>query len=272
MTGTSEAGRPAGEAPGAAETQPRATLDWRDGVIPVSTRFDDPYFSLANGLSETRHVFLAGNDLPARLVPGFHVAELGFGTGLNLLALLIAWQASDCPGPLHYTSFEAFPMQAAEIARALAAFPEAEAVAAPFLAAWESAPVTPLAGLEGGVRRFRLGSEARPLEVAVRLGDARALLPAWEGRADAWFLDGFSPAKNPELWGEDLMAEVARHTAPGGSFATYTAAGFVRRGLAAAGFAVERRPGHAGKRHMSAGRMPATPSPTASPANPSEPQ
>ncbi len=76
------------------------------------------------------------------------------------------------------------------------------------------------------------------------------------GRADAWFLDGFAPARNPELWEPALMAEVARHTAPGGSFATYTAAGAVRRALADAGFAVERLPGHGRKRHMSRGRLP----------------
>ena len=71
----------------------RAGLEWRDGGVPVSTRFDDPYFSLENGLAETRHVFLAGNDLPERFCPGFHVAELGFGTGLNALATSAAWQA-----------------------------------------------------------------------------------------------------------------------------------------------------------------------------------
>ena len=87
------------------------------------------------------------------------------------------------------------------------------------------------------------------------IGDARETLTAWEGRADAWYLDGFSPAKNPELWGEDLMAEVARHTAPNGTFATYTAAGFVRRGLQAAGFTVERRKGHGHKRHMATGKL-----------------
>ncbi|MBL9056364.1 MAG: tRNA (5-methylaminomethyl-2-thiouridine)(34)-methyltransferase MnmD, partial [Rhodobacteraceae bacterium] len=85
-------------------------------------------------------------------------------------------------------------------------------------------------------------------------GDARDTLPRWQGRADAWFLDGFSPAKNPELWSADLMAEVARHTAPGGTFATYTAAGHVRRALTDAGFAVTRQPGHGRKRHMTTGR------------------
>lgn len=216
--------------------QSPAALDWRDGTTPVSTRFDDPYFSLAGGLAETRHVFLTGNDLPARFRPGFQVAELGFGTGLNLIATALSTDL-----PIRFTSFEAYPMSAAEIARALAAFPEAEAAAGPFLTAWGR-----------GETRFTL----RSVSVEVIPGDVRETLPGWAGAADAWFLDGFSPAKNPEMWGEDLMAEVGRHTAPGGSFATYTAAGFVRRGLAAAGFAVSRAPGHAGKRHMSRGVRP----------------
>ena len=219
-------------------TDQQAELDWRDGGIPVSTRFDDPYFSIADGLAETRHVFLTGNGLPERFAPGFHIAELGFGTGLNMLATLIAWQHSGGVAPLRYTSFEAFPMAATDIARALAAFPEAEAVAAPFLAAWSA-----------GKRQFDLSG----MVVEVVIGDARQMVPRWQGRADAWFLDGFSTAKNPELWSEALIAEVAAHTAPGGTFATYTAAGFVRRGLQAAGFQVERRQGHGHKRHMTAG-------------------
>ncbi len=213
-----------------------AALEWRDGVVPVSTRFDDPYFSLENGLQETRHVFLGGNDLPARLRPGFHVAELGFGTGLNMLALaLVAGQT-----PVRFTSFEAYPMATSDIARALAVFPEARAIADPFLTAWET-----------GARRFALG----PLTVEVIVGDARDTLLSWAGQADAWFLDGFSPARNPELWSPALMAEVGRHTAPGGSAATYTAAGFVRRGLEQAGFTVTRVPGFGRKRHMTVARI-----------------
>ena len=220
--------------------QGEAGLDWRDGIVPVSRRFDDPYFSLADGLSETRHVFLAGNDLPARLRDGFHVAELGFGTGLNLLALWSLWQGLGVPGVVRFTSFEAFPLTAEDMARALAAFPEAAAVAGPLLAQWAA-----------GARVIDLPG----LRAEVILGDARVTLPDWGGVADAWFLDGFSPAKNPELWSDDLMAAVAAHTAPGGTFATYTAAGHVRRALATAGFAVERRPGHGRKRHMTAGHL-----------------
>lgn len=220
------------------QTDQSTDLDWRDGIVPVSTRFDDPYFSLAGGLAETRHVFLSGNDLPARFRPGFHIAELGFGTGLNLIAALIGWRAADLGKRLCYTSFEAFPMSADQMARALDAFPEARAVADPILDQWDE-----------GLRRIELPD----LSAEIVLGDARETLPRWGGRADAWFLDGFSPAKNPELWSPELMAEVAAHTAPGGTFATYTAAGFVRWGLQDAGFEVARAPGYGSKRHMSRG-------------------
>ena len=213
------------------QDQSSADLDWREGAIPVSRRFDDPYFSLNGGLDETRHVFLAGNDLPARLRPGFHVAELGFGTGLNLLAL-----AQIATQPIRFTSFEAYPMDLPQLAQAHAAFPELAALTAELRAGYPA-------------RRFRVGQ----VDAEILIGDARDLLPGWDGAADAWFLDGFSPAKNPELWGEALMGEVGAHTAPGGTFATYSAAGHVRRALGAAGFAVTRAPGYAGKRHMSRG-------------------
>lgn len=216
---------------GANQSAQGSGLTWREGCNPVSIRFDDPFFSLAGGLEETRHVFLAGNDLPARLQAGFHVAELGFGTGLNLLAL-----ARVATVPVSFTSFEGFPMSTDELGRAHAAFPDLAVLAAELRAGWAQ-------------KRFRVGQ----VEVEIIIGDARETLPEWQGRADAWFLDGFSPAKNPEMWGETLMAEVGAHTAPGGSFATYTAAGHVRRALDAAGFEVSRAHGFSGKRHMSKG-------------------
>lgn len=212
-------------------------IDWRDGAIPVSRRFDDPYFSLNGGLAETRHVFLDGNDLPTRLRPGFHVAETGFGTGLNLLAL-----AQIATVPIRFTSFEAYPLTVADLIRAHTAFPELAPLAAELRAGWSAIR---------SAGRVKVGL----VEVELILGDARATLPRWTGCADAWFLDGFSPAKNPELWSDALMAHIASHTAPKGSFATYTAAGHVRRALAAGGFEVERAPGFAGKRHMSRGRL-----------------
>ncbi|WP_306114773.1 MULTISPECIES: tRNA (5-methylaminomethyl-2-thiouridine)(34)-methyltransferase MnmD [unclassified Roseovarius] len=222
----------------------RADIDWRAGDVPVSTRFDDPYFSLENGLEETRYVFLDGNGLPGRFRDGFHVAELGFGTGLNFLTTLLAWQASGVSGRLLFTSFEAYPMAAPDMAQALSAFPELVEPAGHLIRAWDRGETT--VTLPGGV------------ELRIVVGDARATLPEWQHKADAWFLDGFSPAKNPELWGPDLMAEVGRCTAPSGTAATYTAAGFVRRGLEDAGFDVTRRPGYGRKRHMTVATLRAT--------------
>ncbi|MGP9788380.1 tRNA (5-methylaminomethyl-2-thiouridine)(34)-methyltransferase MnmD [Roseinatronobacter sp. NSM] len=211
-----------------------ANITWKDNQIPVATQFDDPYFSLQDGLAETQHVFLAGNRIAQRAGPGFQIAELGFGTGLNLLAT--AQALAGRAGPMHYTSFEAYPLHPDDMARALVAFPTLDT--APLLAAWAQ-----------GARQFTLG----PLHVQVIMGDARDTLPSWTGLADAWYLDGFSPAKNPELWNDALMAQVARHTRKGGTFATYTAAGAVRRALSNAGFDVSRQKGFAHKRHMTTG-------------------
>jgi tRNA U34 5-methylaminomethyl-2-thiouridine-forming methyltransferase MnmC len=212
-------------------------LTWREGKTPVSERFDDPYFSLDNGLAETVHVFLNGNDLPDRFAPGFHIAELGFGTGLNLLAVLDAWRKSGTEGPLRFTTFEAYPMAPEDMIRAQAAFPEVGDIAEELAQHW-------------GPTRIELPD----LHLDIVTGDARETLPHWEGQADAWFLDGFSPAKNPEMWGEALMAAVFNKTRDGGTAATYTAAGHVRRALEAAGFDVTRIPGYGRKRHMTQAR------------------
>jgi len=214
-----------------------ARLNWRDG-IPVSEEFDDPYYAGADGLAETRHVFLAGNGLPGRFRDGFRIAELGFGTGLNLIAALMEFRATGIAGGLHYTGFEAFPMSVAEMEQALRAFPEVAEAAAPILDWWHD-PGSALILAD--------------LHAEVVFGDASETLSKWQGGADAWFLDGFAPARNPGMWGAALMCEVANHTAPGGTFATYTAAGHVRRALADAGFEVERRKGFGRKRHMSVG-------------------
>ena len=234
-----DAGQAAGQAGGQDAGQAGHGLTWSDGV-PVSKRFGDPYFSLNGGLAETAHVFHHGNDLAARLRNGFQIAETGFGTGLNLLATIALWQNLRREGTLRFTSFEAFPLSLNELAQAHSAFPELADTASRLRSYWST-----------GARRFTLDGVA----IHIIEGDARTTLPAWPDRADAWFLDGFSPAKNPELWSGDLMAQVAVHTAPGGTFATYTAAGPVRRALSAAGFEVSRVPGFGRKRHMSKGHL-----------------
>ena len=217
-------------------TDQRADVDWRDSGVPVSRQFDDPYYSLDDGVAETRHVFLTGNALPNRFRDGFHVAELGFGTGLNFLVTLAAWRSADIQGRLKFTSFEAFPMPMADLHRALGHF--------------DGLPVDVFEEHEGRLAAQIAGDD---FDLTVVEGDARETLPRWSSSADAWYLDGFSPAKNPELWGDELMSEVGKHTATNGTFATYTAAGFVRRALTAAGFTIERTPGFGRKRHMTRG-------------------
>lgn len=215
-----------------------AQIEWQGNKQPVSTKFDDPYYSTQDGLAETQHVFLAGNGLPERFTDGFHIAELGFGTGLNLLAAWQSWTASGQSGRLNYTSFEAFPMAVTDMRKALSNWPDLNALAD-----------TMLAQLELGA--FTIVTPT--LSARIILGDARTTLPEWQGKADAWFLDGFSPAKNPELWGSDILQSVADHTVVGGTCATYTAAGHVRQSLANAGFNITRVTGFGRKRHMTTG-------------------
>lgn len=219
---------------------PSATIDWTSDQTPIARAFDDPYYSLADGLAETEHVFLTGNNLPERLFPYFHIAELGFGTGLAFLCAWKAWDQSGHAGGLTFTSFEAFPMSPADTARALAPFESLKPYSEK-LVAWLEVPSTPV---------------APNVDLTIIKGDARETLPTWDNEADAWFLDGFSPAKNPELWEADLMLAVGAHTGHGGTFATYTAAGHVRQKLTDAGFDVERIKGFGRKRHMTIGRKP----------------
>ncbi len=220
-------------------TDQTAPLTWRDtdaGRVPVSDQFDDPYYSLVGGLDETRHVFINGNSLPARFTSPLHIAELGFGTGLNLLVTWAAWAATPNRAPLHFTSFEAFPMAKSDMAEALKAFPEISSLAEQLLTLW-SPGAGPVQLTDG-------------LTLNVIIGDARQILPAWDGLADAWFLDGFSPAKNPQLWEPALLKSVGQHTTTGGTAATYSAAGHVRQSLTTAGFTVSRVQGFGTKRHM----------------------
>ena len=218
-------------------------IDWR-GDVPASADHDDPYFSLDDGLAETRAVYLGGCGLPARYRPGFVLAELGTGAGLALAAAWAEWRRAGTPGPLRYEGFEAAPLSGAQVARALAPFEDVAREAALLAGAWDDA--------------VRAGRLALPgLDARLHLGDARRTVPAWTGAADAWFLDGFAPARNPDMWEPALLAAVAARTAPGGRLASYTAAGRVRRALAAAGLQVARVPGHGRKRHMTRARRPA---------------
>jgi len=234
---------PAGDAPA---TPP--TLDWDEDGLPRSRAFGDVYFSKDGGLAETRAVFLEGCGLPEAWAGrgGFVIGELGFGTGLNLVAALDLWRRTRGPGArLTLFSIEAHPLTAEEARRALAHWPELKETADLLTARWP--------GRARGFHRVDLPELGAILDLAVM--DVAEALDAWQGRADAWFLDGFAPALNPAMWGEDILAKVAARSAPGARAATYTVAGAVRRGLAAAGFAVERRPGFGRKRERLEARL-----------------
>lgn len=228
-----------------------------DGA-PRSRRYGDVYFSKAGGLAETRAVFLAGCGLPQAWAGRRHftVAELGFGTGLNVAALLALWRRFRPAGAhLSIFSVEAEPLTAADAARALGAWAELAPEAALLTSRWP--------GRARGFHRAQLPELGATLDVAVM--DAGDALAAWQAKADAWFLDGFAPAVNPQMWTDTLMALVAQRSAPGARAATYTVAGQARRALAAAGFSVERRPGFGAKRERLEARLPGEP-PAARPA------
>ena len=185
-----------------------ASLEWQDERTPISIKFEEPYFSIFNGLDETRHVFLSGNNLCQRFNSGFHVAELGFGTGLNLLATWQLWIELGHTTPLKFTSFEAFPMTLKDMSHALKNWPELNHLATELIQQLESGWTI----------------KTSTLDARIIVGDARKKLKTWNYQADAWFLDGFSPAKNPELWEINLLNSVSDHTAADGTFSTYTAA------------------------------------------------
>jgi tRNA U34 5-methylaminomethyl-2-thiouridine-forming methyltransferase MnmC len=233
--------------PSRPELESSHELEWADETIPGSAIFGDTYYSSAGGLAVTGHVFIGGNDLPLRWPQMRHctIAELGFGTGLNFLETLRCRRSLKPSGAtLDYIGFEAFPMSVGDLQRSLSRWPELAGSAALLAGHW-----TPEAGkidvaFTGGVR------------LIVHFADANFALPKLQFEADAWYLDGFAPAKNPQLWSGELMAQVFARTAPGGSFATYTAAGWVRRNLQAAGFTVAKVPGFGGKREMTRGFKP----------------
>ena len=218
---------------------PHAQLDWDDQGLPRSRVFDDVYFSDKSGLDETRYVFLEQNNLRerfaalpvgARLVIG----ETGFGTGLNFLC---AWQLFEqhavAGARLHFVSVEKYPLSLPDLQRALALWPELKPFAEQLLTQYRA--------IHQGFQRLILDNGRVVLTLLI--GDALEQLPQLDAQVDAWFLDGFAPAKNPDMWTAELFAELARLAAPGSTLSTFTSTGWVRRLLNAAGFKMKRTPG-----------------------------
>lgn len=209
--------------------------------MPVSSQYGDPYYARADGLSESIYTFLGGCDLPARWAnrPHYTIAETGFGTGLNFLATLRAFtDDTAAPARLTFISVEGHPLKAEDVRQAHAAFPD--------IAAESEALLAILPPPEAGIHR-RTMLEGR-VELILLYGQANAMLPRLTTHIDAWYLDGFAPARNPDLWSEATLGHIARTSRKGTKLATFTAAGFVRRGLAALGFDVQKAPGFGHKR------------------------
>ena len=220
---------------------------YRDGAA-YSESYGDTYWSLDGGLDETRHVFLSGNDLPARWQARerFAILETGFGTGLNFLC---AWklfrESAPAAARLHYLSVDKHPFRRDDLAALYRQWPELVPLGAELLERYPP--------LVQGFHRVHL--DGGRVALTLLFGEAAQMLAQVEARVDAFFLDGFAPSRNPDMWSEALFAELGRLAAPGASFATYSAAGKVSRGMTAAGFAVEKKAGFGRKREMLCGRF-----------------
>lgn len=233
---------------------PQAQIDWTAATTPRSREFGDIYYSADDGLAESRYVFLEGNCLAERFAEAetrvFRVGELGFGTGLNFL---LTWQLfRECAAPgtrLHYWSCERYPLRREDLRRAIGAWP----VLAPLAGQLEALYPLPVPGQH----RCLLDDGRVLLDLCWEdAGDALEDLAASSGGCiDAWYLDGFAPADNAAMWRPALWPALNRASRPGATFATFTAAGEVRRGLQAAGFAVYKRKGFGRKRDSLQGSL-----------------
>ncbi len=259
-------------------------VEWNQGQ-PYASAFQDVYFSSDNGLLETEYVFLQGNLLSARWktleANKFIIAETGFGTGLNFLCAAKLWlETAPQEAVLHFISLEKYPVNIADLACALQLWPELQEFSRPFLAEYENLLPTELLNKALTLNKVPPINKELPLNKiqdfnkirSVMLFDKRIQLTLLTGDAtdclktinlekfsiknsgsaavDAWFLDGFSPAKNPEMWQSELFEQMAKLSDENTTFATFTSAGAVRRGLIAAGFAVNKKIGFGKKREM----------------------
>jgi tRNA 5-methylaminomethyl-2-thiouridine biosynthesis bifunctional protein len=225
-----------------------ATLQFAPDGTPRSDLFDDVYHSADGGFEQARHVFLAGNNLPERWRgrERFVIVETGFGLGLNFLATWAAWREDAARSrTLHFISCELHPFRVDDLARVHANWPELAPLAAQLRAQW---PV-----LAGGMHRLHL--DGGRVYLTLYFGDVREGLAQIDASADAIFLDGFSPAKNPVMWSARVFHLLSRLAAQGATLSTWSVAGEVREGLRRARFVVEKVPGFGGKREMLRGTL-----------------
>ena len=223
-------------------------LDWSVKNVPRSLRFGDSYFSNLDGLDETKYVFLNGNKLPEiwRCTDRFIIAETGFGTGLNFFATWQLWrETSTRNSNLNYYSIEKYPLTISQIEKSISHWSDLKPLLEEFKKDYASTEVNSQTIL------FDKGS----VTLKLIFGDVRDVLSQATFSSDAWFLDGFAPSCNPEMWNHEVFREVARLSKKGTRLATFTSASAVRRGLTDVGFDMVKIPGFGRKREMLTGRF-----------------
>ncbi len=256
----------------------QAVIHWDKKGTPISDYFDDVYFSSQNGYEETRYVFLTQNNLPARFESHasshFVIAETGFGTGLNFLA---TWQLFEqflkkhpkaCLQALHFISFEKYPLTLSDLKKVQAAWPSlapfSDALCAQYPSTKHSFTAPGLHSLFFAKGKVRLdlwfGDINHTLKALYKKRltekeDKRKSDKNEQGLIDCWYLDGFTPSKNPSMWTQPLFDHMAMLANIDCQLATFTSAGFVRRGLISAGFSIEKVPGFGYKREMLRGKL-----------------
>ncbi len=224
-------------------------IDWTDTGAPRSTTYDDIYFNSEDGRAETEYVFLRGCNLPVawQQSRSFTVGELGFGTGLNFLVTLDEWRRTRKSDQyLHFVSVEKHPLSPADMRKALGAIGGLSDLAQKLCEQLEYRPTE-------GFHRFEFPEHRCILTLLV--GDVLGCLEELEAQVNCWYLDGFAPAKNPQMWRPEVFTEMARLSAPGAALATFTAAGQVRRDLEVSGFEMRKEPGFGRKRERLVGRF-----------------
>lgn len=231
-----------------------AQVEWQSST-PVSHEFDDVYFSRDCGIEETQYVFLQQNSLPERwddeTLGGFTISETGFGTGLNFYCAADAWRQQKQQGllspaaHLHFVSVEKYPLNKNDMEQAVNRWPQFQWLSGQLLDQYPA--------LTRGFHRLHFSDTN--ITLTLIFDDAIAGFSELDGLVDAWFLDGFAPAKNPGMWQPELFEQISRLSHFHTTVATFTAAGIVRRGLQAAGFSIEKVAGFGRKRDMLRGRM-----------------
>ena len=232
-----------------------ANIEWRQEngqnnalSQPYSLDFNDVYFNSDNGLQETEHVFIAHNQLLQRFsnpnLSNFTIIETGFGTGLNFLAASALWlKLAPKNATLHYIGIERTPLSITDLTRAHALWPQFSTISAELIKSYST--------LKSGANLFSMA--AGRIHLTLQANDIMLALPSISQKADAWLLDGFAPAKNADMWSGEVLAHIARLSKPNTTFATFTSAGAVRRGLADVGFDVKKQAGFGKKREMLSG-------------------